>query len=331
MQSRFAGSGMPPLLAVVVEVEKELWLAGLPVVRIMSVDPGVITGVSVFWIHAETGEILAWAETLITHDEVKQVLSLMSLLRALADCGRVWVVIENFTVQQLNMSEEFLSPCRIGRQFAFGAELMSRSMLADGPVFGSIEDIAWQGNGRLADYRDDRLKKLGFYTPGPDHRRDATRHALVRWKRLKLQLETNKNVRTVAAYWEPELAKVPDLGTVKDFGRTFNGTPTGSHGQPAPKRVTKEDMQRIAVASGRRSGKETVMAKQRDEIVDGTDLKWVPLASGKGFVLEHDPKTQSGIAPRRGTNGPKTTPSEPVPSEPGAVQKTRKRTVKKLV
>lgn len=341
MQSEFAGSGMPPLLAAVIACEKRLWLGKRRVLRIMAVDPGVITGIAVLWIDADTGEIIAWAESLITHEERKMVWDLIELLRTLADFGRVWIVVEDFAVDMVNMSKDFLSPVRVGRAFAALAEALELGLLG-APVFGAIEDISWQGRGRKADYNDARLKVLGFYTPGPDHRRDATRHALVRWKRLKQALPAN--VTTRADWWEPALEKVPDAGTVRGFGRILNGKPTAAHGQEAPAKVTKEDLQRMAASRGRDNGKVTVVTAEMKAMAQTNGMNWVVSPAGIGWVLEHDPATQSGIAPRSGAETPVKEPLAPVsttadtapkPSsstqKSPAATKTRRRMVKKLV
>ena len=279
---------MLPLIDAVKAYEKHL--KGLRIVRIMTVDPGVITGVSVIWFNADNGEIVMWAETLITHDELKQVMDLMALLRTLADRGRVYVVVEDFTVMMVNMDPDFLSPVRIGRQFAFGAWLMATGELGAGPVFGEIVmPVAYQSRSRKADYDDDRLRKLGFYTPGPDHRRDATRHGLVRWKQLKLELPL-ATANPAFDVWDPAVAAAP-----AKIQRNFNGVPTTPKGQRA---VTKDDMQRIAVKQSRFSESVYPPTKEMVRMAETNGLMWVPLPEGKGFVLEHDPLTQSGIAPR---------------------------------
>lgn len=305
MKSIYSGSGMPPFLDAVVAFEKDLWRRRQRVVRILSVDPGDLTGVCVLWIDPDTGEILGWGETIIAHDEIKQVWSLMALLRTLADLGRVWVVIEDFRVQQVNMEESFLSPVRVGRRFEFGVEMMATGELGEGPVFGSIElPVVWNSNSRKADFDDARLKKMGFYTPGPDHRRDATRHALVRWKQLKLELPFA--VRTEASkFWEPGLAKVELKHRVT---RSFNGSPTGSHGQPGKLGVTKADMERIKMEkNGSPNGKRN----------------WVPVAGIAGWVREHDPETESGLAPME--------KKAPVPDVQKTSPKAKKRVVRRLM
>lgn len=239
MRSEFAGSGMPPMLEAV--RAQEVRFNGRRVVRIMAVDPGVITGVSVFWICADTGDILAWAETLITFDELLQVFELIILLRTLANAGMVHVVIEDFRVSEINMSTSFLSPVRIGRQFEFAVFLLQRHELGE-PIFGQIGSCVFQDRSRKADFADARLMKLGFHTPGPDHRRDATRHALVRRKQLKLELPLLIPANN-HSNWEPGEGRKPEP---KITSRTFNGVSQGSHlGSRGKIGVSKSDLERM--------------------------------------------------------------------------------------
>lgn len=266
----FAGSGMLPFLDAIVTFEKQLAARSAKTIRVMGVDPGKVTGVTVLWFDAKSGEIVGWGTTMITHDEIKQVMDLMACLRTLADRGRVFIVIENFIVDQVNMSPDFLSPVRIGRQFEFGAWLMASGELGVGPVFGAVElPVAWQSRARKADYADARLKKLGFYVPGPDHRRDSTRHALVRWKQLKLCPPFDVP-EIDAAVWEPaEHSTAP-----RRIERSFNGVPVNTKGKRA---VTKQDMERIT------------MVKPNGE------REWFPTA--KGFTREYDPRSEIGTVP----------------------------------
>ena len=237
---------MQPLLDAVAKVEVELHrklrlgLGGIQ--RVLTVDPGVITGVSVLWFETGTGKVLAWAETLITHDELMQVFELAVLLRTLANHGLVHVVIEDFTVAEINMSPEFLSPVRVGRQFEILVFLMARGELGE-PVFGQIATpIHWQSRSRKADFDDDRLKVLGFYTPGPDHRRDATRHGLVALKRIKKEFK-NYSGPPKRMDWPPE-ERVSEPERVTS--RRFNGVEYGTKlGETPKKPVSKDDLQRM--------------------------------------------------------------------------------------
>jgi hypothetical protein len=196
VKSVFAGSGAPPFLSALRRVEAALSRkyssAGrLPEVgRIMSVDPGKITGVSVFWFWRGTGKVIAWAETLIAHDEDVQCLDLMKMVELLAGSGRVDVLIENFTVHSVKKEASFLSPVRIGRAFRFGLLLVKWS----GKYFYPVEVYMVEPS-EMSSMDDSRLRSLGHFTPGPDHRRDATRHLLVHLKRVRQMLQ-NSRVKT---------------------------------------------------------------------------------------------------------------------------------------
>lgn len=271
MNPIYAGSGMLPFLDAIVAYEKELAARSAKTIRVMAVDPGKVTGVTVLWFEAKTGEIVGWGTTLITHDEIRQVMDLMACLRTLADRGRVFIVIENFIVDQVNMNADFLSPVRIGRQFEFGAWLMASGELGVGPVFGAVETpVAWQSRARKADYSDARLKALGFYVPGPDHRRDSTRHALVRWKQLKLC--PSFDVPEIPEHdWPDGTQHSAAPGRIE---RRFNGVPVNTKGQRA---VTKQDMERIT------------MVKPNGE------REWFPTKNG--FAREYDPRSEIGTVP----------------------------------
>lgn len=223
MKSIFAGSGAPPFLSALKRVEAALrrkysQAGKLPQIgRVLSVDPGKITGVSVFWFWRTTGKPIAWAETLITHDEDKQVLDLLGFLDLLANEGRVDVLVENFTVHSVKKEASFLSPVRIGRSFRFAVLLVKWSGKYLYPV-----EIYMVEPSEMASMDDSRLKALGFFTPGPDHRRDATRHLLVHLKRVRQFLQ-NSRVKKVRlggddvdlgywrasnkGLWEPKVAQ----------------------------------------------------------------------------------------------------------------------------
>jgi hypothetical protein len=243
MRSIFAGSGAPPFLKALRRVEAALrrkyGAAGrLPEVgRILAVDPGKITGVSVFWFWRSSGKVIAWAETLITHDEDQQVLDLLGFLEVLAGEGRTDVLVENFTVHSVKKEASFLSPVRIGRSFRFAVLLVKWSGKYLYPV-----EIYMVEPSEMASMDDARLKHLGFFTPGPDHRRDATRHVLMHLKRVRQFLQ-NSRVKVVRlggepvsfaywrwqagnnkALWEPKVHQ--NTAAAERVKVSLNGTPT---------------------------------------------------------------------------------------------------------
>ncbi len=217
MKSVFAGSGMPPLLAKVRAVEATLRRryggdGGLDrVARILAVDPGSITGVCVLWVSRKTGKVLAWAETLITHNEDQQVFDLLELLELLSAQGMVDVVIEDFTVHSVRKEKTFLSPVRIGRKFEFG--ILERRL--NGQYFYRVS--SWMvPPSEMSGMDDTRLKALGYFTPGPDHRRDATRHGLLHLKRVRSFLQKYRGLNGPGKL--PSKGRAKWLETVDELG-----------------------------------------------------------------------------------------------------------------
>jgi hypothetical protein len=186
MKSAFAGSGFPPFLAAVERVEASLRrrfaedgkLAEIG--RVVGVDPGKITGLSVFWFWRKSGKVAAWAETLITHDEHQQKRDVIALVQLLAGNGMVDVVIEDFIVHSVKKEKSFLSPVRIGRAVEFALLEKVRGAELFFPVH-----VYMVPPSEMSSMDDQRLKVLGYFTPGPDHRRDATRHTLIHLRRIR--------------------------------------------------------------------------------------------------------------------------------------------------
>lgn len=143
-------------------------------IRIAGIDPGTLSGLAQLWVSQKTGKVLAHIETILAYEEKQQVRDMVDWLQEMfglaQDCNQVGISIEDFKVNKVNGDEEFLSPVRIGRRLE-GA-LMFQQVELEGA-------IRWQMPARKAEFTDDRLRALGMYTPGPDHRRDATRHALI--------------------------------------------------------------------------------------------------------------------------------------------------------
>lgn len=145
-------------------------------IRIGGIDPGTLTGLAQLWVSQKTGKVLARTETILAYDERQQVRDIVDwLLEAggLSQHEPFELSIEDFRVNKVNGDEEFLSPVRVGRRLE-GALMYQDNALAD--------RVRWQMPARKAEFTDDRLQALGMYTPGPDHRRDATRHALINRK-----------------------------------------------------------------------------------------------------------------------------------------------------
>lgn len=143
-------------------------------IRIAGIDPGTLSGLAQIWVSQETGRVLGHIETILAYDEQNQARDMVDWLQKIfvlsdLDCNRMGISIEDFKVNKVNGDEEFLSPVRIGRR-------VEGMLMATGRL---DEEIRWQMPARKAEFTDSRLQALGMYTPGPDHRRDATRHALI--------------------------------------------------------------------------------------------------------------------------------------------------------
>lgn len=195
MKSTFAGSGVARLREAVRSVE-ESFLQRTdtgPILRVMSTDPGKITGVSVFWYGRQKGRwvAFAWAETLLAGDENKQVRDLVSLAQILLDCGPTDFVIEDFRVLKISMEASFLSPVRIGRKFEW-------ELVRDPSFWFHAFAVQFVFSAEMASMLDPRLKALGFFTPGPDHRRDATRHNLLHSRSLNNGSVKRNSVEQIA-------------------------------------------------------------------------------------------------------------------------------------
>lgn len=178
VRSEFAGSGAAGLRETILRLEQG-WVSrgdgrSARYWRVLSVDPGKITGVAVYWLRRSRGKwvVKAWAETLLAGDEHGQVRDLTYFWGELMRFGPVDVVLEDFVVRRIAMEYSFLSPVRIGRAFEWGLWLFRKKQFF--PYC-----VQWVSSSEMAAMRDERLKALGHYTPGPDHRRDASRHALL--------------------------------------------------------------------------------------------------------------------------------------------------------
>lgn len=177
---RKASQGFKPFMANMWSIEEaiarkrnKVKVEYPPAIRIIGIDPGTLSGLAQLWVSSKTGKVLAHIETILAYDEKQQVRDMVDWICEAYSLSTGWpniaVSIEDFRVNKVNGDEEFLSPVRVGRRLE-GALMFNQSL---------DELIRWQMPARKAEFTDDRLQALGMYTPGPDHRRDATRHALI--------------------------------------------------------------------------------------------------------------------------------------------------------
>lgn len=159
--------------------------------RTLWVDPGGTTGVCVLWLHPArfldrtvplVRCILAWQTLMLRGPEDDQVAALTDMIRELGGPSGLTVGCESFVVRQLNMSEEFLSPVRIKaalkhRLWAgvteWDGEVRRRALFSQSPADAKTS------------VTDERLRIWDLWTPGPDHPRDATRHAILHCRKVR--------------------------------------------------------------------------------------------------------------------------------------------------
>lgn len=182
-EPKFAGYGFDPFMDALRTIEigitrrrNQSANGRYDVLRIGGIDPGTLTGLTQLYCSKKTGKILAWATTILANDELQQAADLHAWVRAQIEASSsrapFRLAVEDFKVNKVNGDEEFLSPVRIGRR-------LEGMLMATEPQFAIGGGLDWYMPARKAEFSDTRLEALGLYVPGPDHRRDATRHALI--------------------------------------------------------------------------------------------------------------------------------------------------------
>lgn len=162
---------------------------------ITAVDPGGSTGICTIWywpIGLGKREVplqrcmLAWEAACLNGSENEQTLA---ILRWFANRSfgpnRADMVIEDFILRSAIKGRELLSPVRIGHKIDY--QLWRGLKVASGEK-AQFEPY-WQSPGDAKSVMtDQRLKLMSMYTPGPDHARDATRHAVMWLRKHRVDL-----------------------------------------------------------------------------------------------------------------------------------------------
>ena len=87
------------------------------------------------------------------------------------------VVIEDFDNRRALRNREYLAPVRVASKIEFCIQT---------GMAGQVTGHEWQMPSLAFETApDDRLKKWGLYPPGPEHPKDATRHAITLIRRAK--------------------------------------------------------------------------------------------------------------------------------------------------
>jgi hypothetical protein len=110
-----------------------------------------------------------------TWEELRSVVGGLSILRSLP-----WAAwgYEDFRVRQINTTEEFLSPARIG------SSLRDFMLTEERPRLGFK-----QGSDMMSTASNDKLMAAGMYRRGMPHATDAARHAYVFLRRARQSFE----------------------------------------------------------------------------------------------------------------------------------------------
>lgn len=162
---------------------------------VTAVDPGGSTGICTVWYWASGLAqpnvpmqkcLLGWQAQCLRGGENEQTLE---ILRWFANRSfgqdKADMVIEDFILRSAIKGRELLSPVRIGHKIDYqlwrGLKVASGERLQFEPY--------WQSPGDAKSVMtDERLKLMAMYTPGPDHARDATRHALMWLRKHRVDL-----------------------------------------------------------------------------------------------------------------------------------------------
>ena len=150
------------------------------ILTVIGVDPGETTGIAIIRIPAdsmfgdEPGRILDHRTQEITGPETAQAQTFCRIAKRY-----IWptIAIEDFSLRTDVTSREVLAPVRVGAKIHYCIETGQA---------GTIVGVEWQMPALAKETMpDDRLKKIGLWTTGSDHIRDASRHAMTLIRRAK--------------------------------------------------------------------------------------------------------------------------------------------------
>lgn len=162
---------------------------------ITAVDPGGSTGICTIWYCAEElgdssiplqQSLLAWESACLYGRENEQTLQILKWFASRSTgADTADMVIEDFVLRTAIKGRELLSPVRIGHKIDYqlwrGLKVASGKRVQFEPYWQSPSDAK-------SVMTDQRLKIMSMYTPGPDHARDATRHAVMWLRKHRIDL-----------------------------------------------------------------------------------------------------------------------------------------------
>lgn len=163
---------------------------------VTTIDPGGVTGICTVWYWREgllspsipvQKCMMAWEASCLYGEENEQTLAALRWISERSLVG-MDVAIEDFILQSAIKGRELLSPVRIGHKLDYqlwrGIRCADETKRTFKPTWQSANDAKNVVN-------DARLKQYAMYTPGPDHARDATRHAILWLRRRRMAIINN--------------------------------------------------------------------------------------------------------------------------------------------
>lgn len=173
-----------------------------PHLHVLAIDPGGTTGWAHFIIPRksmfgnEPSEVLDWGTGEIYGSEDEQAIKIARMAREIQSLSyRIGpaVVIEDFDFGAPFRDKAVYSPVRIAAKIKL---LHHMGLMDDSRVVMQSRSIAKEH------MTDERLRMSGFWVPGPDHQRDAVRHALTVLRRAKQKHSIRDKL------WDPKYAIV---------------------------------------------------------------------------------------------------------------------------
>jgi len=147
---------------------------------VIGIDPGVTTGWAKITIPMdsifgdEPGEIIDWKYGMLDGPETGQAQTFCRIAKRYIFPA---VAIEDFDNRRPLRNREYLAPVRVASKIEFCIQT---------GMAGQVTGHEWQMPSLAFETApDDRLKKWGLYPPGPEHPKDATRHAITLIRRAK--------------------------------------------------------------------------------------------------------------------------------------------------
>lgn len=162
-------------------------------------DPGESTGATIAWFDPALlfrsdippiGRcVMAWWTYQLVGNRNKQIETAAQIIQNIGGDSGLSIGVEDFILRVSNKNRNVLEPVK----WTAALEFLLWKGIID---FDGVKRKRWYARQSAADaknrFEDSRLKLENFYTPGPDHIRDSTRHALLWLIRLRAEESRRK-------------------------------------------------------------------------------------------------------------------------------------------